>query len=133
MLSTNRLIGFLLIFTLALALPAASLAQSGGNDEYEDPFKNEDDGGSGGGGGGGNSGSGNSGGGNSGPGRPASGSGSGVAGTTAQTDGSGSDDSGSLPLTGLPLRRDGPRGHRDDRRRLHAQAACLSANPGPRR
>ena len=67
MLSTNRLIGFLLIFTLALALPAASLAQSGGDDEYEDPFTGRRRAAAG-SGGGGNSGNGSSGGGNSGTG-----------------------------------------------------------------
>jgi LPXTG-motif cell wall-anchored protein len=44
--------------TVALAAPASALAQSAGDDQYEDPFAGEDQGQQGGGGGGGGGGSG---------------------------------------------------------------------------
>ena len=47
-----------LAVTAVLAAPASALAQSAGDEQYEDPFAGEDQGQSGGGGGGGGSGSG---------------------------------------------------------------------------
>ena len=97
---SKRLTGLLLALTLCL--PGAALAQSGGNDEYCDPFDGCEEGT--GGSGGGNSGGGGSGSGNSGSGSGSSGSGTaGTSAAGAEPAQAGSDGSGTLPLTGFPL------------------------------
>jgi hypothetical protein len=99
----GRHIAVLLVALLvAVALPAAAIAQSAGEDQYTDPLQG---GGSSGGGGGGSSGGGSSGGGGGGGGSAPA--------TQAQSDSATptptraapakADDSGSLPHTGFPI------------------------------
>jgi hypothetical protein len=105
---------FLLFAGLAVLLPATSFAQSAGDEQYVDPFQNEQEGGSGGGGGGGSRGGGSEG--------SDTGSGTGstseTQGTTESTPPTSTDEGGSvggtasgssatgsdvLPSTGLPV------------------------------
>jgi hypothetical protein len=85
------------VLTLALAFPAAALAQSAGDEQYVDPFQNQTSGGGGGGSNGNQSDSGSQ----TTP-QTSSSSGSSSSGT-AGTDTTSGGDGSALPRTGLPL------------------------------
>jgi hypothetical protein len=95
----RRHIAVLLVALLAaVALPAAAIAQSAGEDQYTDPLQ-----GGGSGGGGGNGGGGSSGGGGNAPTTQAQSDTSPAASTNAEPAQAEADDSGDLPNTGFPI------------------------------
>ena len=100
-MARGRHIAVLLVALLvAVALPAAAIAQSAGEDQYTDPLQGG--GAGGGGGGGGSSGGGGGGGGSDAPATPAQ-SGTSPAADTAAKPAQADDSGGGLPNTGFPI------------------------------
>jgi hypothetical protein len=93
----------LVALLVGVALPAAAIAQSAGEDQYTDPLQSGGSGSSGGGGGSSGGGSGSGGGGGSGGNAPATQSQANTNTAPTQATPAQADDSGGLPRTGFPV------------------------------